>query len=218
MDAPLPPAPEPAVVNVADAPAPDAPAPDAPAAPVIQAANWDNNGPAPAAQGQGWALHAGTPQDLPPAPPAPAAPTADAPDAAPAGAPAPDAAPVAAPASADIQAPPDGVPHLASPQNLPPGESIAPDGSAPGSNNMSYLKQLWHAVQNQDISGRDALLAVASQRSMMEGAPQESIQAPPNAPAGTGAPADDPAPADAPAPPDAAPAPADAAPAPAPAN
>jgi hypothetical protein len=85
----------------------------------------------------------------------------------------------------------------------------------PNSNsNMSYLKELWHAVQNKDISGRDALLAVASQRSMTEGTPAGSIPAPPNAPVGTGdAPGPGPlAPAPAgPAP--VAPVPADAAPA-----
>jgi resuscitation-promoting factor RpfA len=194
MDAPIPPAPAPAVVNVADAPAPGDPA-----GPTIEAANWDNNGPAPAAHGEGWALHVDAPQDVQPAPPAPAA---DAPDAAPAVAPV--AAPAAPVAADTVQAPPDGVPHLASPQNLPPGESLAEPGDSNPSPNVSYLKQLWHAVQNNDISGREALLAVASQRSTMEGAPQGSIPAPPNTP---GAPADAPAPG-----------PVDPAPAPAPAN
>ena len=83
------------------------------------------------------------------------------------------AAPVA------LQTPPDGTPHLASPTNLPPGSTMdAPETG--DSANMSYLKQLWHAVQNNDISGRDALLAVASTRT---GAPGGSISAPPNAPA-----------------------------------
>lgn len=195
--APLPPAPE--VVNVADTqPAPDAPA----VAPVIQAASWDTNGPAPAAHGEGWALHVGAPQDLPPAPPAPAAPApvAEAP-----AAPAADAAPAAAPIA--VAAPAEGVPHLASPQNLPPGATMAQPDDSDSSPNVGYLKQLWHAVQNNDISGRDALLAVASQRSMMEGGPQGSIQAPPNTPGGAAGAAVAPAPG-----------PVDAAPAPAPAN
>ena len=182
LDAPLPPAPAPAVVTVAD----DVVVPDAPAGPQIQTVSWDN-GAAPDPQGQGWSLHAGAPQDLPnPAvPAAPAAPVADAPEA---------GAPVVAPVAAEgVQTPPDGVPHLASPQNLPPGASLEPEQST-SSPNVSYLKQLWHAVQNNDISGHDALLAVASQRTMVEGSPQSSIAAPPNA-AGVQAPADAPAPA-----------------------
>jgi len=195
LDAPAPdaapldaPAPAPAVVNVDNV----VPAPDAPAGPTIEAASWDV-GQEPAAHGQGWALHE-APQDLPTAP-------ADA------DAPAPEAAPAVAPVAADAaQAPADGVPHLASPQNLPPGATTeAPeDDSSP---NVSYLKQLWHAVQNNDISGREALLAVASQRSMSGDAPEGSIQAPPNAPVNAPAPADAPVPA-----------PAADAPVPAPAN
>ncbi|MUL77709.1 transglycosylase family protein [Mycolicibacterium sp. CBMA 226] len=210
LDAPAPaPAPEaPAIVNVsnevpapeapildvpqAPAPAPEAPAPapeapvveaPAPEAPVIQAANWDTT-EAPAAPGV-WALHAK--QDLPTDP----APVVDAPAPAPAA-----AAPVAAPAPAALQTPPNGTPHLASPTNLPPGSTMeAPDNG--DSANMSYLKQLWHAVQNNDISGRDALLAVASTRT---GGPEAAIPAPPNAPAPGPAPIVDAAPAPAPAP------------------
>ncbi|OKH79274.1 transglycosylase [Mycobacterium sp. ST-F2] len=182
------PAPEAPVLDVPEAPAPapeapvveappveapiveasvEVPAPEAPveAAPVIQAANWDTT-EAPAQPGV-WALHGK--QDLPvdPAVPVPApAPVADA------AAPAP-AAPVA------LQTPPNGTPHLASPTNLPPGSTMEPTDTGESAN-MSYLRQLWHAVQNNDISGRDALLAVASTRT---GGPEASIPAPPNAPA-----------------------------------
>jgi hypothetical protein len=55
---------------------------------------------------------------------------------------------------------PDGIPHLTSPQNLPPGTSDAPDGPQDGPN-VSYLKELWHAVQTQQISRGDALLALS---------------------------------------------------------
>ncbi len=187
----VPEAPAPAPDAPAPAPAPvDAPAPDAPA-PVIQAANWDTN-QAPADNGA-WALHAK--QDVPADP----APVVDAP-APPADAPAPAAdAPAPGPAApAALQTPPDGTPHLASPTNLPPGSTMEP--TDPGeSSNMSYLKELWHAVQNKDISGRDALLAVASTRA---GTPGGDIQAPPNAPAPgpAPAPAADVVPAPAPAP------------------
>jgi hypothetical protein len=58
-----------------------------------------------------------------------------------------------------IEIPPDGVPHLSSPDNLPPGTTSDPDAS--GRNpNISYLRQLWTAVQTQEISGKDALLAL----------------------------------------------------------
>ena len=169
------PAPEAPVLDVPEAPAPEAPVVEAPApeapveapAPVIQAANWDTT-EAPAEPGV-WALHAK--QDLPADP----APVVDAP------APVADAAaPAPAPAApAALQTPPNGTPHLASPTNLPPGSTMEPTDTG-DSANMSYLKQLWHAVQNNDISGRDALLAVASTRN---GTPGGDMQAPPNAPA-----------------------------------
>ena len=181
------PAPEAPVLDVPEAPAPEAPVVEAPApeapveapAPVIQAANWDTT-EAPAEPGV-WALHAK--QDLPADP----APVVDAP-APVAAAPAPAPAP-AAPAA--LQTTPDGTPHLASPTNLPPGSTMEPTDTG-DSANMSYLKQLWHAVQNNDISGRDALLAVASTRT---GTPGGSVPAPPNAPAPGPAPAADIAPA-----------------------
>ena len=180
LDAPEAPAPAPeapAPAPEAPAPAPEAPVVEAPApeapveapAPVIQAANWDTS-EAPAENGA-WALHAK--QDLPADP----APVVDAP--APAPAPVADAAAPAPAAPVALQTPPDGTPHLASPTNLPPGSTMdAPETG--DSANMSYLKQLWHAVQNNDISGRDALLAVASTRN---GTPGSNIDAPPNAPA-----------------------------------
>ncbi|MGX9670449.1 transglycosylase family protein [Mycobacterium sp. HM-7] len=174
LDAPAPEAP------VVEAPAPEAPV-DAPA-PIIQAANWDTT-EAPAEPGA-WALHAK--QDLPADP----APVVDAP----APAPVADAAAPAPAAPAGLQTPPNGTPHLASPTNLPPGSTMEPTDTG-DSANMSYLKQLWHAVQNNDISGRDALLAVASTRN---GTPGGDIQAPPNASAPGPAPVADIAPAPAP--------------------
>lgn len=53
------------------------------------------------------------------------------------------------------------VQHLPSPHNPPPGTSDEPVG--PTSNaNVSYLKELWHAVQNQEIDRSDLMLALAS--------------------------------------------------------
>lgn len=62
------------------------------------------------------------------------------------------AVPVAA-----VAAPPTEVPHLVSPENLPPGTSITPVGPRAGTAG-SYLRELWHAVQTQEVSGKDALL------------------------------------------------------------
>ena len=60
-------------------------------------------------------------------------------------------------------APANGVPHLPSPDNPPPGTSDEPVGQDTNPN-VSYLKDLWHAVQNQEIDRSDLLLAL-TQRS-----------------------------------------------------
>ncbi|KUH80843.1 transglycosylase family protein [Mycobacterium sp. GA-0227b] len=90
----------------------------------------------------------------PPPPPAPA--PVDAPQPAPAQPPAPPApAPAVAPLASD-----SGVPHLASPQNLPPGTTVDRSQVSTDSPNVAYLKEIWHAIQTQDVSGKDALLAL----------------------------------------------------------
>jgi hypothetical protein len=140
-----------------------------------------------AAIGGGFAaLVFASPAAAEPVPPPPPAPVVD-------GAPVP-----AAPAPPA----PEGVPHLASPDALPPGSTMDPSVMAGGeSPNVSYLRDLWHAVQNQELSGKEALLLGISQRNLNTPIP---AQAPgPNVPVTPGDPA--PAPA-APAPP--APAPA----------
>lgn len=200
-----PPAPEPAVVpvdNVEQAAPADAP--------TVQAADWDGapaDAPAPDAQPQTWALHTAPPLDpvLPPAPPAPSAPAPDAPAAAPApgqpapvnGVSAPQQANGAVPAVANGNAPaaPQGVPHLSSPENLPPDTTTDP-ATAPGQGpNATYLREIWHAIQTQDISGKDALLAL-TQRPLTTpdtpGGPAPSLPVAPAdqaAPAAPGAPA-----------------------------
>lgn len=74
------------------------------------------------------------------------------------------AAPVQA---APTQAAPEGVPHLPSPEALPPGSTMDPSVMAGGeSPNVSYLRDLWHAVQNQELSGKEALLLGISQRNL----------------------------------------------------
>jgi resuscitation-promoting factor RpfA len=231
LDAPLPPPP-------ADAPPPDAPPPaDAPPAdaPVIDpvaapADNWDAGAPAPD-QPQVWALHAPAPLDtpdlppLPPAQPAPPAPPAPGDAAAPPAAdplaplnavnipgPALDAANQAMtdPAAA-LPALPDGMPHLPSPDSLPPGSTMDPNAVPDDNPNVSYLKDLWQAVQDHDISGKEALIMGLSQRGLDTPYPDQPpgphvpvTPAPPADPAAAPGPVPAPAPMAAPAP-DAAP-------------
>jgi hypothetical protein len=172
----LPPPPaDPAVIVDASLQAPAAPAPADPAA------DWTFADPAAAPQQ--WSLDAPVPQapipapaepaPLPPPPapaPLPPAPLPPAPVAAPApdplaplnAVPVPPAADAAANqmASGQLPAVPAEIPHLPSPENLPPGATVAPTGPVEGAN-TTYLKELWHAVQTQEISGGDMLLALA---------------------------------------------------------
>jgi hypothetical protein len=67
---------------------------------------------------------------------------------------------VAAPAAGDTVVA-AGVPHLPSPDNPPPGTTTEPVGPA-GNPNVSYLKDLWHALQNKEIDREDLLLAQRS--------------------------------------------------------
>jgi hypothetical protein len=92
-----------------------------------------------------------------------------------------------APAAA-LPVPPDGVPHLASPENLPPGSTMDPSLTVGDGPNVSYLKDLWQAVQNHDISGKEALIMGLAQRGMNTPYPQQA--AGPNVPVAPGAPAD----------------------------
>ncbi|WP_313672979.1 transglycosylase family protein [Mycolicibacterium sp.] len=124
-----------------------------------------------------------TPVPAPPAPADAAAPPAVAPAAA--QLPAPGEAPTVVAAAA----PQDGVPHLPSPTNLPPGTTTDPVGMS--NPNVSYLRELWRAVQNNDIDKNDLLLALA-QRSFTGPIP---VDTPPGAPAPAPAPAPLPVPA-----------------------
>ncbi len=47
---------------------------------------------------------------------------------------------------------PAEVPHLTSPENLPPGTTMDEAQLPAQSANVTYLKELWHAIQTQDIS------------------------------------------------------------------
>jgi hypothetical protein len=82
-------------------------------------------------------------------------------------------------------------PHLSSPENPPPGTTDDPVGprESPG---ISYLRDLWHAVQTQEISGRDALLLLTQRPLDPNAVPFNGLppgpQAPAPAPAPEGAP------------------------------
>jgi hypothetical protein len=182
---------------VAPAPLPEAPPPPAPPieGTIVQSAV---HAPAP--------LEPVLPPPLPPAPPAPPAPGAVAapPPADPLTplnavnipAPAYDAANQAVTDPAAALSPvPAEVPHLASPENLPPGtiDEVAPTpGEGP---NMTYLREIWHAIQTQDITGTDALLAL-TQRPLTT--PDTPGGPPPNLPVAPADPAAPPPPAPAP--------------------
>jgi resuscitation-promoting factor RpfA len=83
-----------------------------------------------------------------------------------------------------VPAAPAEVPHLASPENLPTGTTLN-EGELPAqSANVGYLKDLWHAIQTQDITGKDALLAL-TQRPMSTPEPgSENLNAGPGIAAG----------------------------------
>lgn len=109
-------------------------------------------------------IAAAEPENTPADPPAPlaavsvlpgeSAPSAASATAALAASPA-SAAAAAVPASGAVAAAPaEGVPHLPTPDNLPPGTTQAPsEGSK-----LGYIRDLWHAVRTQDVTMSDALL------------------------------------------------------------
>jgi resuscitation-promoting factor RpfA len=198
-EAPPPPAPAPELPPPAapeiQAVAFDAPPPEAPPAPApvedvyleafeAFASDWDVAEDAAVEGPQVWSLHTAPPpldpvlpgEPLPPGPPQ-ADPLA--------AAPAPDplaplnAVDIPAPAfdaanqaiSGEIPAPPAEVPHLVSPENLPPGATMDPNALPAQSDNVTYLKEIWHAIQTQDITGKGALLAL-TQRPLTTPAPE----------------------------------------------
>jgi hypothetical protein len=101
-------------------------------------------------------------------------------------------------------APPAEVQHLSSPQNLPPGYTLDPAPDQSQSRTGSYLRDLFHAYQTQEIDGKGALLLLTQRpldpNSMATNGMPNGPQAPPGTPMPQGAPAPDALPADAPAP------------------
>ncbi|MGE2836008.1 hypothetical protein, partial [Mycobacterium sp. SMC-4] len=98
-------------------------------------------------------------QPLPPTPPAPVVP-----------------APVQPVVTSSAQPVVEGVPHLASPDNLPPGTTTTPVSQS----RLDYLRDLWHAMRTQEVSGSDALLLL-TQRPLSSGPQVMQPIAPPAA-------------------------------------
>jgi hypothetical protein len=103
--------------------------------------------------------------------------------------------PAAQPAAAPASQLTDGVPHLPSPDNLPPGTTDTP----PQTRSLGYLRDILHAIGNHDVSMNDALLLLAQRPMSATAGPGQS--AGPSGPVGSSAavPAVPAAPADAPA-------------------
>jgi hypothetical protein len=98
-------------------------------------------------------------------------------------APAPDTTTQAA--SDDLAPPPTGVPHLLSPDNLPPGTTDAPAGSPEG-RGVGYLRDLWHALRTQDVSMADALLLMTQRPMDPNAVPPPGLPAGPQQPPAAG--------------------------------
>ena len=78
-----------------------------------------------------------------------------------------------------IPAVPQEVPHLASPENLPPGTTTDAPQQGP---RATYLKELWEAVRNQDVTLNDAILGLAQRPMNANATPPPGLAAGPQAP------------------------------------
>jgi hypothetical protein len=137
-----------------------------------------------------------TPVEPAPAGPGPGPAPAPAPAVAVAATPAPDG--IVQPVAVDPATPPNGMPHLSSPENLPPGTTDTPlDNQGHG---MSYLRDIWHAYQTQEVDGKGALLLLTQRPMDANAVPPPGMPANPTPPTA-------PLPLDAPPPPQAPPVP-----------
>jgi hypothetical protein len=78
--------------------------------------------------------------------------------------------PAAQPAAAPASELADGVPHLPSPDNLPPGTTDTP----PQPRSLGYLRDILHAIGNHDVSMNDALLLLAQRPMSATAGPGQS--------------------------------------------
>jgi len=67
---------------------------------------------------------------------------------------------------AAIEAAPAGMPHLPSPENLPPGTTQ----TAPERRTLGYLRDIWNSVRTEDVTMSDMLFLIA-QRPMTAAPP-----------------------------------------------
>jgi hypothetical protein len=93
--------------------------------------------------------------------------------------PVPPPPPPPGPGDVVTQAAPAGpVPHLSSPDNLPPGTSDSPDPDqlSPGS---AYAHSIWDAIQNHDISWKEGLVLLAQRPMNANATPPPGLSAGP---------------------------------------
>jgi hypothetical protein len=67
---------------------------------------------------------------------------------------------------AAVEAAPAGMPHLPSPDNLPPGTTQ----TAPERRTLGYLRDIWNSVRTEDVTMSDMLFLIA-QRPMTAAPP-----------------------------------------------
>lgn len=82
------------------------------------------------------------------------------------------------------------VPHLSSPENLPPYTTTTAEGSQ-DTDQLSYLRDVWHAVQEREISPKQALVLLAQRPMDADAAPPAGLPAGPQAPVAAPPPAAD---------------------------
>ena len=81
-----------------------------------------------------------------------------------------------------------GVPHLPSPTNLPPGTTTDVSEAAQQSPNVAYLKELFSAIRNHDISMNEAIIGLAQRPMDPNATPPPGLAQGPQAPAPQDAP------------------------------
>lgn len=89
----------------------------------------------------------------------------------------------------------EGVPHLLSPENLPPGTSDAP--ATQSQPRLTYLRDLWHAMRTQEVSGGDALLLLTQRPMVADATPPRGLSTEPQTPLPATPPSPEAPPADA---------------------
>ena len=95
------------------------------------------------------------------------------------------ASPVVAAVPAAVTQQPAEVPHLPSPDNLPPGTTT----DAPPQGRLDYLRYVWISVRNQDVAPSNAWLLLAQRPMSANATPPAGVSTTPSGPVGSSAPA-----------------------------